>query len=129
MLKALGTARKQTDVWAQQRSHYALAWSECTDLPANYFLCNHVFANEAHVRCQTSLHYVGFEVFTAVTMKNAAFWDLVPRGSCNNRRFGGTGRMFSKDGGNTFLRNVGSYKTHTAPHPRRRHSSLNSFVK
>jgi hypothetical protein len=25
--------------------------------------------------------YVGFEVFTAVTMKSAIFWDVVPYGS------------------------------------------------
>jgi hypothetical protein len=34
--------------------------------------------------------YVRFEVFTAVTMKNGVFWDVTPRGSCKNRRFGGT---------------------------------------
>jgi hypothetical protein len=33
---------------------------------------------------------VRFEVFTAVTMKNAVFWDVTPCGSCKNRRFGGT---------------------------------------
>jgi hypothetical protein len=33
---------------------------------------------------------VRFEVFTAVTMKNAVFWDVTPYGSCKNRRFGGT---------------------------------------
>jgi hypothetical protein len=32
------------------------------------------------------LHYVRFEVFTAVTI----FWDVTPCGSCKNRRFGGT---------------------------------------
>jgi hypothetical protein len=26
--------------------------------------------------------YVGFEVFTAVTMKNAVSWDVAPRRSC-----------------------------------------------
>jgi hypothetical protein len=31
-----------------------------------------------------------FEVFTAVTIKNAVFWDVTPCGSCINRRFGGT---------------------------------------
>jgi hypothetical protein len=31
-----------------------------------------------------------FEVFTAVTMKNGVFWDVTPRVSCENRRFGGT---------------------------------------
>jgi hypothetical protein len=34
--------------------------------------------------------HVRFEVFTAVTMKNGVFWDVMPRGSCKNRRFGGT---------------------------------------
>jgi hypothetical protein len=36
---------------------------------------------------------VRFEVSTAVTMKNAVFWDVTPRGSCKNRRFGGTYRL------------------------------------
>jgi hypothetical protein len=31
-----------------------------------------------------------------------------------------------EDGGDTILRNVGSHKIYTAPHPRSRHSSLNS---
>jgi hypothetical protein len=34
--------------------------------------------------------YVRFEVFTAVTMKNAVFWDVTPCSSCVNWRFGGT---------------------------------------
>jgi hypothetical protein len=33
---------------------------------------------------------VRLEVFTAVTMKNGVFWDVMPCGSCKNRRFGGT---------------------------------------
>jgi hypothetical protein len=33
------------------------------------------------------------------------------------------GSFSPEDGGDTFLRNVGSHETHTAPHPRRRHSS------
>jgi hypothetical protein len=36
---------------------------------------------------------VGYEVSTAVTMKNALFWDVTPCGSCKNRRFGGTQRL------------------------------------
>jgi hypothetical protein len=34
--------------------------------------------------------HVRFEVFMAVTMKNGVFWDVMPRGSCKNWRFGGT---------------------------------------
>jgi hypothetical protein len=33
---------------------------------------------------------VRFEFLTAVTKKNAVFWDMTPCGSCNSRRFGGT---------------------------------------
>jgi hypothetical protein len=36
---------------------------------------------------------IGFEVFTAVTMKNGVFWDVTPFGFCKNRRFGGTWRL------------------------------------
>jgi hypothetical protein len=40
---------------------------------------------------------VRFEVFTAVTMKNAVFWDATPYGSCKNRRFGGKYRLYHLD--------------------------------
>jgi hypothetical protein len=75
--------------------------------------------------------FTEFEV-TAVTMKNAAFWDVAPCGSCKNRQSGGTcslhlqGKKYAckknvgllltlfslayffyfEDGGDTFLRNV-----------------------
>jgi hypothetical protein len=38
----------------------------------------------------TLIRFVRSEVFTAVTMKYAVFWDVTPCGSCKNRRFGGT---------------------------------------
>jgi hypothetical protein len=74
---------------------------------------------------------VGFEVFTVVTMKNAVFWDVAPIGSCRNSHFRGTyptdsllaiyygfssltDFFYPEDGGDMFLRNVGSYKTHKA---------------
>jgi hypothetical protein len=31
--------------------------------------------------------------------------------------------FYPEDGGDTFLRKVGSHKKYTAPHPRKRHSS------
>jgi hypothetical protein len=34
------------------------------------------------------LIFVRFEVFTAVTTKNAVFWFVTPVGCCKNRRFG-----------------------------------------
>jgi hypothetical protein len=61
---------------------------------------------------------VGFEVFMAVTKKNAVFWDAAPCGFIINRSFGGTcllhlqGRrnnesFYPEEGSDTFLRNVG----------------------
>jgi hypothetical protein len=50
-----------------------------------------------------------FEVFTAVTMKTAVFWDVAPCGFCKNRRFGGSYRLPHQGGKNQRARNnVGS---------------------
>jgi hypothetical protein len=70
-------------------------------------------------------------------MKNVVAWNVTRCGSCKNRRFVGMYRLhhpveeneladsFHRDeGGNTFLRNVGYYKSHVASHPRRLHSSV-----
>jgi hypothetical protein len=38
-------------------------------------------------------YYVRFEVSTAMTMKNAVFWDVAPCRYCINRRFRGTYRL------------------------------------
>jgi hypothetical protein len=50
-----------------------------------------------HVRYELGMYipeddilHVRFEVSTEVTMKNGVFWDVMPCGSCENRRFGGT---------------------------------------
>jgi hypothetical protein len=42
--------------------------------------------------------YIRYEVFTAVTMNSAVFWDVVPRRYCVNRRFGGTYRLHLQGG-------------------------------
>jgi hypothetical protein len=42
------------------------------------------------VKIQIFIYLLRFEVFTAVTMKNAVFWDVAPCRSFVNRRFGGT---------------------------------------
>jgi hypothetical protein len=74
-------------------------------------------------------HYVRFEVFTAVTMKNAVFWDVAPCRSYVNRRYGGTfclhlqGKKI-RERGTSVSRwlQTESPVENTAPHPRRRHS-------
>jgi hypothetical protein len=37
---------------------------------------------------------IGFEVFTAVTMKSSVFWAVAPYVSCKIRRFGGMCRLY-----------------------------------
>jgi hypothetical protein len=44
-----------------------------------------------------SLCLARFEDFTAVTMKNAVFWDVAPCICCINRRFGGKFRFHLQD--------------------------------
>jgi hypothetical protein len=67
-----------------------------------------------HVSVQTNFSFVKFEDFAAINMKIAVFWDV-------------TLIFFYPDnGGDTFLRNVGSYKIHTTSHSRTR-LSLNFF--
>jgi hypothetical protein len=71
--------------------------------------------------------------FSRQSLKNGVFWDVMSCGSCKNRRFGGTYLhsmrrllvtasvvpsspiFFHPDeGAAKFLRNVSSYKSHTA---------------
>jgi hypothetical protein len=114
------------------------------------YLCNfNIFFHHIIIYMLIDLMYkfcvVGFEVFTAATMKNAVFWGVAPcRCDRLNRHFGGSYRLhlqgrsaatcsrwffargffYPEDGGDTILRNVGSIDhIYTAPHPRRRHSS------
>jgi hypothetical protein len=42
----------------------------------------------------------------AATMKNAVFWDVMPCGSCKNRRFGGTYHVHNQVNKNRRARNV-----------------------
>jgi hypothetical protein len=84
-------------------------------------------------------HLVRFEVFTAVTMKNAIFWDVAPCRCCVSRRFGGTyclhlqSSKIRKRGTNMrrwlhvrffffALRIEAIRSSETSLHPRRRHS-------
>jgi hypothetical protein len=70
------------------------------------------------------ISYVGFEVLTAVVMKVAIFWDIAPCSLQMQRRFSGTCHVLvlylvrlifdPEDGGDTLLRNAGSYTDYTA---------------
>jgi hypothetical protein len=95
-----------------------------------------------------------FKIFTAVSMMNAVFWAVVrtevseersasiiwvtricelgttlaiASNQCTQRSFASycySSYFHLDDGDATFLRNVGSHKSHTAYHPRIRHSCL-----
>jgi hypothetical protein len=85
---------------------------------------------------RTRIVNVRFEVSTAVTMMIFIFWEMTPCGSYKNRRFRGgyeslpiqelttslcnlLALVHPEDEGDTILRNVGSYKSHTMSSPRR----------
>jgi hypothetical protein len=71
-------------------------------------------------------------------------WVVVAVICCVDQCFGGTyclqtaaicscwflalGFFYPEDGGDTFIRNIGSHKNYTAPHPRKRRSSRVKFV-
>jgi hypothetical protein len=79
---------------------------------------------------------VKFDVFTAVTMKNAVSWDVAPCRSCVNRRFRGTYRLHLQDrkirergtSVSRWMQTESRHKIYTVPHPRRRHSSVLHFL-
>jgi hypothetical protein len=57
------------------------------------------------IRTLTLTVCVRFGGSTAVAMKNAVFSHMTPRGSCKNRRFGGTYRFHHQAGKNQQARN------------------------
>jgi hypothetical protein len=100
----------------------------------NYFYCLHV-ANSPEAMLydfKTTCVLVRVEVFTAVTMKNAVFWDVTSFDSYKSRHFGVTYDLHRQgalvlvtanvpslpilttdDEGDIFLRNDSAYKSHT----------------
>jgi hypothetical protein len=49
----------------------------------------HIRLSQKHFKCLINLSNVRFEVFTAVTMKNAVHLDVTSYGSCENQHFRG----------------------------------------
>jgi hypothetical protein len=60
-----------------------------------------------------SLSYVRFEVFTAVTMKNGIFWDVMPCGSCKSWRFGGRYHLHHRGDKNRWTSNRRTLRRNT----------------
>jgi hypothetical protein len=83
--------------------------------PSSYFT-----GNTLRLRYRAQPVYKRFNVFTAVTMKNAVFRDVTPCGCCKNRRFGGTYRLRPRDNKNRrACNNVSNYQPkHSIPYYR-----------
>jgi hypothetical protein len=64
-------------------------------------------------------------------MRIAVIWDVTPCGSCENdvSKESVASMIRVEKICDMFLRNLGSYKSYTASHPRRRHSSLSQLQK
>jgi hypothetical protein len=90
---------------------YLLAWPSVQTLPLSSLL---IF----HVAYSSSLFYI------------AGCFRLVAQSAATcSRWFLTRGFFYPEDWGDTFLRNVGSHKIYTAPHPRRRYFSLLSHLR
>jgi hypothetical protein len=72
-----------------QTSVIYFAFASLIEIPPNFLLQDHC----SRMCYGYVIEYVRFEVFTAVTVKNAVIWDVAPCKSCVNRRFGGTYRL------------------------------------
>jgi hypothetical protein len=111
------------NIMVTEERHYSICARSCVRVPRNVTAltslmkfvnvqeCSGMFRNDssadAHnlVGMKQGIARVRFEVFTAVTMKNAVFWDVTPCGSCKNRRFGGTWRLLHQGDKNRRTRN------------------------
>jgi hypothetical protein len=102
-ISPLGNTRNVYDVLVQQHEHDELLvaqsnWAVAPELEQVQWkivevLIRRITPNSQRCRITTHtdrLEFVRLEVFTAVTMKNAVFWDVTLCGFCKNRRFGGT---------------------------------------
>jgi hypothetical protein len=70
--------------------------NSCDSKPGSWIQTRQANETTENITVRRSKHFwyhVRFEVSTAVTMKNAVFWDVTPCGSFKNRRFGGTYRL------------------------------------
>jgi hypothetical protein len=68
-------------------------------------------------RLKNKYIFVRFEVFAALTMKNAVFWDVMPCGSCKNRRFRGTYRLRHQGDNDRRARNNFTAEVSSSPIP------------
>jgi hypothetical protein len=74
-------------------------------------VCHVVSVNRYNMGLNNNYLHVGFEVFTAVTMKNAVFWEVAPCGFCKNQCFGGTCLHLQGRKNPRAKKNVGSWLT------------------
>jgi hypothetical protein len=86
------------DILKKKLIHYSLFLllniseiTRCIHLQGKLVIC---FINYIEIlKYLISFNFVRFEVLTAVTMKNAVFWDVMSCDSCKIRRFRGIYRL------------------------------------
>jgi hypothetical protein len=61
---------------------------------------DHLKVIAKHDGSTMKMKYVRFEVYTAVTIRNAIFWDVTLCGCCKNRHFGGSYHFHHQGGKN-----------------------------
>jgi hypothetical protein len=88
-----------SDAWYINTILTALGWE--FEMPVKSKVCS---------KLDPLTYYVRFEVFPAVTKKNAISWDVTPCGSCKNRHFGGMYHLHHQDDKNRWTRNVSCNK-------------------
>jgi hypothetical protein len=105
-------------VWGRDGSDY----DECRLLGYNNPFCTsqeiHYFFATEHNR----LMLLKYQVFTAVTVKDAVSWDMTPCGSCKNRRFGRMYRTIIR------VKRIRSSETSLLPGASQRHIQEDSII-
>jgi hypothetical protein len=85
------TSSRRNIHWRRTRGHRSRV-QHLLDICRVHFVARDMRNIHRTTSCLNN-NYEGFEVFTAVTMKNAVFWDMASCRSCVNRRFWGAYRL------------------------------------
>jgi hypothetical protein len=102
---------------SEYSDHMFKKWN-CDINPDNQLSVERFSLIHVMIRSVINENDAGLEVLTVVSTRNAFLWDVTPCIFYKNICFEG-GR---------FLRNVGSYKSYTVSHPRRRNTSISRII-
>jgi hypothetical protein len=94
-------------IWLLRVIKMPTIWHYVTSLDSQQYSISHIALTSFRLVLlkQSGLKYVSFEVFMAVTLKNAVFWYIIQCGSHENQRFGRTYRHHHQGDKNLWARN------------------------